>query len=113
MFPIYITLALAVALLLLCGWCFLQERRINKLEELGAKLAVKCKDLTEEIQRVDESNGVSLNMLGKELKDFRRDYGEAAIEEMRENARREKAWADGINNIMAYGAGLHGRGDTE
>ena len=48
---------------------------------------------------------------------FKDDYGDAAIEEMRESARREKAWADGIDNIMSfgpnvYGSGRPGRGDS-
>lgn len=83
----------------------------NKAEKHIIKLAMKAAELEETIRRVDESTGVELNRLGRELRDYQTLYGEAAVEEIRERARQEKAWADGISNIMAYGAQYQGKGE--
>lgn len=76
-------------------------------------LALKVKELEDTVNRVDESTGMSLHELGLQFETFKNLYGEAAIEEKREAAKAEKAWADGINSIMSYGARFQDRGDTK
>jgi hypothetical protein len=83
----------------------------NKAEKHIIKLAMKAAELEETIRRVDESTGVELNRLGRELRDYQTLYGEAAVEEIRERARKEKAWADGISNIMEYGSQYQSKGE--
>lgn len=75
-------------------------------------LALKVRELEDTVTRVDESTGTALHELGLEFETFKTLYGEAAIEEKREAAKAEKAWADGINSIMSYGARFQDRGDT-
>lgn len=76
-------------------------------------LALKVKELEDTVNRVDESTGMSLHELGLQFETFKNLYGDAAIEEKREAAKAEKAWADGINSIMSYGARFQDRGDTK
>ena len=78
--------------------------KITKAEDHIIKLAMKVAGLEDTIRRVDESTGAELNRIGRELKDYQSLYGEAAVEEMRESARAQKAWADGVNSIMNFGA---------
>ena len=84
---------------------------IHKLIDRVANLAMKVRELEETIDEVDKSTGADIHRLAKDLEDFRADYGDAAIEEMKESAKAQKAWADGLNNIMSYGASLHGGGN--
>ena len=85
--------------------------KFNKAEDHIIKLAMKVAELEDTIRRVDESTGAELNRIGRELKDYQSLYGEAAVEEIRESARAQKAWADGVNSIMNYGAQFQSKGE--
>ena len=85
--------------------------KLTKAEDHIIKLAMKVAELEDTIRRVDESTGAELNRLGRELKDYQSLYGEAAVEEIRESARAQKAWADGVNSIMNYGAQFQSKGE--
>ena len=85
--------------------------KITKAEDHIIKLAMKVADLEDTIRRVDESTGAELNRIGRELKDYQSLYGEAAVEEIRESARAQKAWADGVNSIMNFGAQYQSKGE--
>ena len=85
--------------------------KITKEENHIIKLAMKVAELEDTIRRVDESTGEELNRIGRELKDYQSLYGEAAVEEMRESARAQKAWADGVNSIMNFGAQYQSKGE--
>ena len=89
------------------------EKRINLLFEQNARLAANQIEIDKKIDAVDESTGTDIYQLREELRDFKTDYGEAAIEQMREAARSEKAWADGVNSIMSYGARFQGGGKAK
>ena len=82
-----------------------------KAEDHIIKLAMKVAELEDAIRRVDESTGMELNRIGRELKDYQSLYGEAAVEEIRESARAQKAWADGVNSIMNFGAQYQSKGE--
>ena len=86
-------------------------KKQDKTEQHVIKLAMKVAELEDTIQRVDESTGRDINRLGVELRDFRESYGDAAVEEMRQAAKAQKAWADGVNNIMNFGAQYQSKGD--
>ena len=85
--------------------------KLTKAEDHIIKLAMKVAELEDAIRRVDESTGAELNRIGRELKDYQSLYGEAAVEEMRESARAQKAWADGVNSIMNFGAQYQSKGE--
>jgi len=85
--------------------------KITKAENHIIKLAMKVAELEDTIRRVDESTGAELNRIGRELKDYQSLYGEAAVEEIRESARAQKAWADGVNSIMNFGAQYQSKGE--
>lgn len=85
--------------------------KITKAEDHIIKLAMKVAELEDTIRRVDESTGAELNRIGRELKDYQSLYGEAAVEEIRESARAQKAWADGVNSIMNFGAQYQSKGE--
>jgi len=85
--------------------------KITKEENHIIKLAMKVAELEDTIRRVDESTGAELNRIGRELKDYQSLYGEAAVEEIRESARAQKAWADGVNSIMNFGAQYQSKGE--
>ena len=85
--------------------------KLTKAEDHNIKLAMKVAELEDTIRRVDESTGAELNRIGRELKDYQSLYGEAAVEEMRESARAQKAWADGVNSIMNFGAQYQSKGE--
>ena len=85
--------------------------KLTKAEDHIIKLAMKVAELEDTIRRVDESTGAELNRIGRELKDYQSLYGEAAVEEMRESARAQKAWADGVNSIMNFGAQYQSKGE--
>lgn len=108
-----IQIAAAIVLLGLMGVEIARlEKKIIHLFEQNARLAANQIEIDKKIDAVDESTGADIFKLRKELTDFRNEYGDAAIEEMREAARSEKAWADGVNGIMSYGARFQVRGDT-
>ena len=96
-----ITMVLAVAMGVLLAICITKQEKNNKHI---IKLALKVAELEETVRRVDESTGIEINRLGKELRDFRESYGDAAVEELRQRAKKEKAFAEGLDNIMSYGA---------
>ena len=85
--------------------------KLTKAEDHIIKLAMKVAELGDTIRRVDESTGAELNRIGRELKDYQSLYGEAAVEEIRESARAQKAWADGVNSIMNFGAQYQSKGE--
>ena len=89
------------------------ESRINLLFEQNARLAANQIELEKKIDAIDESTGADIYKLRQEFTEFKTDYGEAAIEQMREAARSEKAWADGVNSIMSYGARFQGGGKAK
>ena len=88
-------------------WLYIRQ---DKCFGQMARLAANFIELEKKIDAIDESTGADIFSLRKDFIDFKTDYGEAAIEEMRQAARREKAWADGVNSIMSYGAELQERG---
>lgn len=108
-FDIVISFCMASAIVAIAFLLKRQDTLIGRI----ASLALKVNDLENYIDRVDKSLGTEMNRLGKEFAEFRELYGDAAVEELRESAKREKAWANGINAIMSYGAHFQGRGDTE
>lgn len=96
-----ITMVLIVGLVALLCVCIVKQEKNNKHI---IKLALKVAELEETVRRVDESTGIEINRLGKELRDFRESYGDAAVEELRQRAKKEKAFAEGLDSIMSYGA---------
>ena len=93
-------------------------RKYSKVLDRLSSLALKVKEAEDLANRVDESTGASLhifqgdlNDLHKQFEAFKTEYGDAAVEEMKESAKAQKAWSDGLNNIMSFGADLYGRGD--
>lgn len=106
----------------LASLLFLIEQRFKYENILGrlSVLALNVKELDDlhseldkKIEQVDQSCGRSLFKMKKEFDEFKADYGEAAIEEMREAAKSEKAWRDGVQNIMTFGNQFQGRGDNK
>ena len=94
-------------------------RKYSKVLDRLSSLALKVKEAEDLANRVDESTGASLhifqgdlNDLHKQFEAFKTEYGDAAVEEMKESAKAQKAWSDGLNNIMSFGADLYGRGDS-
>lgn len=86
-------------------------KKQDKSQDHIIKLAMKVAELEDTIRRVDESTGAELNRIGRELKDYQSLYGEAAVEEIRESARAQKAWADGVNSIMNFGVQYQSKGE--
>ena len=84
--------------------------RQNKAFDQISKLVIELVKNDKKIEAIEQSTGSDIFLLRKEFEKFKTDYGEAAIEEMRQAARSEKAWADGVNSIMGYGAALQERG---
>ena len=87
---------------------------LDKLGKLALKesdLVLKVSELEDLVTRVEEKTGQTIYRLDTKFKQFEQEFGDAAIEEKREAARAEKAWADGLNSIMSYGANLHGGGN--
>ena len=106
-----LNILLIVVNLFVLVMAILLVRKIPKTEDHIIKLAMKVAELEDAIRRVDESTGMELNRIGRELKDYQSLYGEAAVEEMRESARAQKAWADGVNSIMNFGAQYQSKGE--
>ena len=86
--------------------------KYDKLMDWVTNMSLRVHEVEDLANRVDESTGAILHNFQKEFNDFKEEYGEAAIEEMKESAKAQKAWAEGLNNIMSFGADLHGRGDS-
>ena len=108
LYEIILTALIAV----MTGLYIYEMRKVEWLRGKLTKLALKLVDLEQVIDRVDKSTGSAIYALNKDFTQFKTDYGEAAIEEMRQAARSEKAWADGVNNIMSYGARFQGGGNS-
>lgn len=87
--------------------------RQNKAFDQIAKVVAGLIENDKKIDAIDESTGADIFKLRQEFTEFKTDYGEAAIEQMREAARSEKAWADGVNSIMSYGARFQGGGKAK
>lgn len=85
--------------------------KYDRLLQRVGKVALKVSELQQYVDRVDQSTGRAIHECRKEISEFKELYGEAAVEEIRESAKAQKAWADGLNNIMSFGASLHGRGE--
>lgn len=96
-------LILAACLIMVVMIVF-DAKKQDKTYDRLAKLAMKVAELEDTIHMVDESTGRDLHALRDELRDYQSLYGEAAVEAERQKARAEKAWADGVNSIMSYGA---------
>lgn len=96
----------------LAGFSVYIYKKLMKAFNLITKLTVELINKDKKIDNIDQSTGADIFKLRKEFDAFKSEYGDAAIEEMREHAKREKAWAEGIDSIMSYGAALQGRGDS-
>ena len=99
-------------MVLLAGVVVFDIIKQNKFIDMITKLALKVAELEDTIHHIDESTGVELHQLRDELRRYQQLYGEAAVEAERETARAQKAWADGINGIMSYGANFQNRSDS-
>ena len=108
-----INILLTAALLGLAIWMIVLNRELIKLRYQQVNMALKVKEVDDIISRVDDSTGRAIHDLQEQFREFNTAYGEAAIEEKRAAAKAEKAWADGVNNIMNYSPGLHGRGEIK
>ena len=113
-----IDIALCVLFVGLFIYVGLLTRKFSEILDRLSFLGLRVKEVEYLANRVDESTGAALHTFqsdlsefGKEFTTFREEYGDAAVEEMKETAKAQKAWADGLNNIMSFGADLHGRGD--
>lgn len=114
-----IDILLCVVLVALFAYVVVLTRKHNKVLERLSFLALRVKEVEDLANRVDESTGAMLhtfqgniNDLHKQFKEFKTEYGDAAVEEMKESARAQKAFADGLNDVMSFGANLYGRGDS-
>lgn len=83
------------------------------------RVSLRVHEVEDLANRVDESTGIELHRVQTELHKlqeafakYREEYGDAEIEEMKESARAQKAFADGLNNIMSFEADHYGRGDS-
>ena len=106
-----IILALLVAGLLVFVWY--QHRELEKLKHQVIHIALNVNEVSDRVNRVDDTTGKAIFDLTQKFNEFNKLYGEAAIEEKREAAKAEKAWAEGISNIMSFGARFQGRGDDK
>ena len=106
-FDVLVLIGMAIMVVLIV-W---DAKKQDKSQDHIIKLAMKVAELEDTIRRVDESTGAELNRIGRELKDYQSLYGEAAVEEIRESARAQKAWADGVNSIMNFGAQYQSKGE--
>ena len=108
--------ALFVGLFIYVG---LLTRKFSEILDRLSFLALRVKEVEDLANRVDESTGAMLhtfqgniNDLHKQFEEFKTEYGDAAIEEMKKTAEAQKAFADGLNDVMSFGANLYGRGDS-
>ena len=101
------------AISILIGICVYLYIRQNRAFDQIAKTVAALIENDKKIDKVDQATGADIYKLRKEFEEFKEDYGEAAIEQMREAARSEKAWADGVNSIMSYGARFQGGGKAK
>ena len=107
------TIIEAVVICVLLGFNAYLYTRQNRAFDQIAKAVAALIENDKKIDKVDQATGADIYKLRKEFEEFKEDYGEAAIEQMREAARSEKAWADGVNSIMSYGARFQGGGKAK
>lgn len=100
-----LTIGLVVAVAVLA-------RKYDKILRCLTNISLKVKEVEDLANRVDESTGVELHKLQQAFAEYRTEYGDAEIDEMKQAAKAQKAWADGLNNIMSFGADHYGRGDS-
>lgn len=81
--------------------------KIDRIENQNVNLAQRLADAYEEISRVDESCGVEMHRVETKLDEFLQDHGEAMVEELRQAAKAEKAWTEGVNSILSYSVSGH------
>lgn len=107
--------AICASLLIVALWSYVLwlKRKGDKLSEMITRTNVKIFELEDSIKRVDEATGTDVYRLSEEFRQFKEEYGEAAIEEKRQAAKAEKAWAEGVQNIINYAPLGYGRGDTK
>ncbi len=107
------TIIEAVVICVLIGLnAYLYDRQNKAFDQIARTVAGLIEN-DKKIDAVDQSTGADIYQLRKDFEQFKTDYGEAAIEQMREAARSEKAWADGVNSIMSYGARFQGGGNAK
>ena len=99
-----------VALVVALGCMF---KKLEHAENRIIKCAIRIQELEVLVDRIDKSTGQDIHELRREFLEFRTDYGDAAIEEIKESANAQKTFADGLNSILSYGADLYGRGDKK
>ena len=107
------TVILSVCIVALAVIEVIQIRRLDKVVSRLSKMALKVHEIEKTVNSIDQSTGKSIFMLQTELRTFKEEFGDAAIEEMKKTAEAQKAFADGLNNIMEFGADLYGRGDSK
>lgn len=107
------TIIEAAVICVLLGFNVYLYSRQNRAFDQIAKAVAALIENDKKIDKVDQATGADIYKLRKEFEEFKEDYGEAAIEQMREAARSEKAWADGVNSIMSYGARFQGGGKAK
>jgi hypothetical protein len=113
-----VDILLCVLVIGLFAYVVALTRKYSKVLDKLSFLALSVKEAEDLANRVDESTGAMLhtfqgniNDLHKQFVEFKTEYGDAAIEEMKKTAEAQKAFADGLNNVMSFGADLYGRGD--
>lgn len=100
LFTLMICLIAAVAAL---------AHKYDKLLSRLANVSLRVHEVEDLANRVDESTGVELHRVLTELHKlqdafakYREEFGDAEIEEMKQAAEAQKAWANGLNNIMSF-----------
>ena len=84
---------------------------IKELDDTLEQQEKRWEKLALDVNNMDAATGKDIYALRHDLDQFKQDFGDAAIEEMREAAKSEKAWRDGVQNIMTFGNQFQGRGD--
>lgn len=104
-----ISLIVLFALLTACIVLIMRlHAKAEAQEQKTVKLAMRVADLIEQVRAIDDSTGIHLHELELEYETFKKLYGEAAIEREREAAKAERAFSEGVQNIMAYGQAQFG-----
>ncbi len=111
MMTVFAVIQVFLVFAIILQWVYV-EKKLETLRRQDISLATNYKALEDLIERVDNSLGRDVSELRQELTTFENDFGEAAIEEKRQAAKAEKAWADGVNSIMSYGTHLQGGGNS-
>ncbi len=96
-----------------CVYMAYEHKRKKHMQKQLISLALKVNEISDFTAKVEQTTGRELYELRKEFNEFVADYGEAAVTALREEARQQKALADGLNSIMQFGADLYGRGEAK